>query len=74
LRILTGPFAKVPVVSEPDRWSPGWIHWGPEKTGDPLFVRSGAETKSHGSSDPARRGMEDLCQILMNMNEFFYLH
>jgi len=34
----------------------------------------GAETKSSEANDPYRQALNDLCQVLLNTNEFFYLH
>jgi hypothetical protein len=30
--------------------------------------------KSVEDADPFRQAMNDLCQVLLNTNEFFYLH
>jgi hypothetical protein len=35
---------------------------------------SGVERHGVDPSDPRRRAMNDLCQVLLNANEFFYLH
>ncbi len=74
LRILPTPLAQVPSEPDPARWNGGWIHWAPSRAGETLFARSGVEARSPGSTNPERQAMEDLCQILLNMNEFFYLH
>jgi hypothetical protein len=44
---------------------------------DPLnsqFAWNGSDTKSVEEADPFRQAMNDLCQVLLNTNEFFYLH
>ena len=32
------------------------------------------DVKSVEDADPFRQAMNDLCQVLLNTNEFFYLH
>jgi hypothetical protein len=74
LRILQGVTTGGPSHAVPSHWNSGWMNWSPSKSADPSFVSSGSETKSPDAGSPARQALHDLCQVLMNMNEFFYLH
>jgi hypothetical protein len=38
------------------------------------FAWAGSDAKSTEAGDPYRQAMNDLCQVLLNTNEFFYLH
>ncbi len=74
VRIVTGYVADKALSADPEMWSAGMITW---RSADPLtsqFVWSGSDTKTVEADDPYRQAMNDLCQILLNTNEFFYLH
>jgi hypothetical protein len=51
----------------------GGAEWVPEKNGPDFAWQGSSDTRSR-SGGPSTEAMEDLCQILMNANEFFYLH
>ncbi len=55
---------ETPLKKDGLKWLPG--------LNDPAFVVLGAGAPNAQAAKPAP--MEDLCQILMNANEFFYLH
>ncbi len=60
--------------ANPERWTEGFITW---RSADPLtsqFEWSGSDKKIAEANDPYQQAMNDLCQVLLNTNEFFYLH
>jgi len=74
LRIVTGYVADKSLSADPEKWSAGLITW---RSADPLtsqFAWNGSDAKTVEADDPYRQAMNDLCQILLNTNEFFYLH
>jgi hypothetical protein len=74
LRIVSGALADKVLSADPEKWSAGLVTW---RSADPLtsqFAWNGSDTKTVEADDPYRQAMNDLCQILLNTNEFFYLH
>jgi len=74
LRIASGALPDKSLNANPERWSEGFITW---RSADPLtsqFEWSGSDKKIAEANDPYRQAMNDLCQVLLNTNEFFYLH
>ena len=74
LRVVSGALADKALNADPEKWSAGLITW---RSADPLtsqFAWNGSDTKTVEADDPYRQAMNDLCQILLNTNEFFYLH
>ena len=74
MRIATGYLADKALSADPEKWSAGFVVW---RSADPLnsqFAWNGSDTKSVEEADPFRQAMNDLCQVLLNTNEFFYLH
>ncbi|MCB1209859.1 MAG: hypothetical protein KDK97_11055, partial [Verrucomicrobiales bacterium] len=60
--------------NDPEDWKRGLIVW---RAADPLnsqIAWSGSDTKTVEPDDPYHQAMNDLCQVLLNTNEFFYLH
>jgi hypothetical protein len=74
LRIASGALPDKSLNANPERWTEGFITW---RSADPLtsqFEWSGSDKKIADANDPYRQAMNDLCQVLLNTNEFFYLH
>lgn len=74
LRIVSGYVDDKALSADPEKWNAGLVTW---RSADPLnsqFAWSGSETKISEDNDPYRQAMNDLCQVLLNTNEFFYLH
>jgi hypothetical protein len=74
LRIISGKPSESLPAAHHSAWKEGFIHWSPEKSHGPTFTWTGADSKSVEPSNPFRQAMNDLCQMLLNTNEFFYLH
>lgn len=74
LRLVSGVLAEDAFTADVTKWSPGLVKWtaGPES--DQQFAWAGADSKTVEAPDLFRQAMNDLCQILLNTNEFFYLH
>jgi hypothetical protein len=74
MRIVTGNLPDKDLNADAEKWTASLITW---RAGDPLtsqFAWSGSDTKTVEADDPFRQAMNDLCQVLLNTNEFFYLH
>lgn len=60
--------------ADPALWSGGTLTWLPRRGGATgKFEVSGGSVHAE-SSDPRLRAMADLCHVLLNSNEFLYLH
>ena len=73
-RIASTALADNLLNANPEHWSDGFVIW---RSSDPLnsqFEWSGSDKKISEANDPFRQAMNDLCQALLNTNEFFYLH
>ena len=74
VRVSAGLLADTAPNADPERWEAGLAIW---RAADPLssqFAWSGSDSASVEANDPFRQAMNDLCQVLLNSNEFFYLH
>ncbi|HEY3901000.1 MAG TPA: DUF1549 domain-containing protein [Chthoniobacter sp.] len=74
VRIATGKAPEDLSGPDPEKWSPSLVNWTATLGPSQQFAWSGSESKIAESSDPYRQAMNDLCQVLLNTNEFFYLH
>jgi hypothetical protein len=74
LRIFAGKSSETAPTANHSQWKEGFIQWSPAKSQTPMFTWNGADSKSVEPSNPFRQAMNDLCQMLLNTNEFFYLH
>lgn len=74
LRIIAGTPSGAAPTPDHANWKDGFIQWGPTKTQGPAFTWNGADAKAVEPTNPFRQAMNDLCQMLLNTNEFFYLH
>jgi hypothetical protein len=73
VRLLHGDFGDVEWKQPLREWGSDLVHWSPA-TKDPRFVWDGANIETVEAGDSFRKAMNDLCQVLLNTNEFFYLH
>ena len=74
VRVVTGVLPDKALNSDPEQWRESLVTW---RSTDPLtsqFTWSGSDAKTVEANDPYRQAMNDLCQVLLNTNEFFYLH
>lgn len=74
LRVASGVLADKALNADPEKWAAGLVTW---RSADPLtsqFAWSGSDVKTVEADDPFHQAMNDLCQVLLNTNEFFYLH
>jgi hypothetical protein len=62
------------LAADPAQWAGGTLTWLARRGGGTgkFEVSGGAATAE--SSDPRQRAMADLCHVLLNSNEFLYLH
>jgi hypothetical protein len=74
LRIIAGTPSGAAPTPDHANWKDGFIQWAPTKTQGPAFTWNGADAKAVEPTNPFRQAMNDLCQMLLNTNEFFYLH
>jgi hypothetical protein len=74
VRIASGKLPDEALTPEPAKWEPGLVNWNAAQGLSQQFAWAGSDNKSVESADPFNQAMNDLCQILLNSNEFFYLH
>jgi hypothetical protein len=73
LRIVPGRVPDNLLNADPAKWQDGLVVWRATDKPSPRFTWSGVKGDA-GTNDPRRQAMTDLCQALLNTNEFFYLH
>ena len=73
LRVVSGRVPKETLNANPAKWQRGLVVWRATDVPNSQFTWSGVEGDA-GANDPRRQAMTDLCQALLNSNEFFYLH
>lgn len=74
LRVVTGCVPDHALTADVKTWKEGIVIW---REDDPLssqFTWSGSDRKAADERDPFRQAINDLCLVLVNTNEFFYLH
>jgi hypothetical protein len=70
LRLDPAPIGPDAVSVDPLQWGNALVRWVGKVGTEMAWV--GVEAK--GDGDPARGPLADLCLVLLNSNEFFYLH
>jgi hypothetical protein len=74
VRISSSLHAEEGLQSDPARWTAtGVLVWNAKRPATPDFEWTGGVAVAE-SSDPKARAMADLCHVLLNSNEFVYLH
>jgi hypothetical protein len=74
LRVASGVLDDKALNEDAEKWAAGLVIW---RSADPLTSQlawSGSDAKTVEADDPFHQAMNDLCQVLLNTNEFFYLH
>jgi hypothetical protein len=72
VRVSVGPFpSDAPTAWE--TWQPTMFLWNSRQTGGEQLAWLGLPPKT-GTQDRRRQALADLCHVLMNSNEFIYLH
>ncbi|RBP38091.1 cytochrome c [Roseimicrobium gellanilyticum] len=74
LRIVPGRLSDDHLQADPAQWKTGIVLWRSTDPPGAAFAWSGSDAPSSDANDPARQAMNDLCQMLLTSNEFFYLH
>ena len=74
VRIASGKLPDEALTPDPAKWSSSLVNWTAALGPSQQFAWSGADNKSVEANDPFHQAMNDLCQVLLNSNEFFYLH
>jgi hypothetical protein len=72
LRVSSGLLDDKSISPDFKNWSGSLVSWQATVPGGLQFSSVGPGSVE--SSDPYRQAMNDLCQVLLNTNEFFYLH
>ena len=72
VRVAAGLLADEALSDDPKRWRVDDLAWVAARGNGPLFEWAGGGVAD--SSDPRQRAMGDLCHVLLNSNEFLYLH
>jgi hypothetical protein len=76
LRIAAGALADEALSPDPTRWTTkasNGVVWDAKRANTAVFEWQGGAAVAE-SSDPHTRAMTDLCHVLLNSNEFLYLH
>ena len=73
LRLASGRLSEAELTEDASRWNNALATWN-AKGGVGEFWAWSGDGKSTESADPRRQAFADLCQVLLNSNEFLYLH
>ncbi len=73
IRIVSGVLPDADLSSDPARWAPGGVAWHAKQGAVAGFEWAGGAALVE-SADPRTRALADLCHVLLNSNEFLYLH
>ena len=73
LRLLDGRHEPTAGSPNPGLWGPSLLAWKAAAGTGTSWNWTG-EGKTADSADPRRQALLDLCQVLLNANEFLYLH
>lgn len=73
LRVVPGRLSEDRSDTDSSKWQDGLLVWRATDKPNPRFTWSGVKGDA-ATNDPRRQAMTDLCQALLNSNEFFYLH
>ncbi len=73
LRVVPGRIPADRLNDDPAKWEDGVVVWRAADKPGPRFVWDGVKGDAP-TNDPRLLAMTDLCQALLNSNEFFYLH
>ncbi len=72
VRVAAGLLPDDALSDDPKRWRADDLAWVAARDNGPVFEWAGGGVAD--SSDPRKRAMGDLCHVLLNSNEFLYLH
>lgn len=73
LQLTTGTPADAELTHNTSKWKDSILHWNALETLAPNIAWSGSDNSSD-SNNPLQNAMTDLCHVLLNSNEFLYLH
>jgi hypothetical protein len=72
-RVIRGTLPDEALSPDPAKWNqPALITWNAKSGPGQQLAWSSAETAE--AVDPRKLALADLCHVLLNANEFFYLH
>ena len=74
VRVVRGLLPDEALTADPAKWTaPALVTWN-AKAGPSDAARLGAAPRAAEAADPRKQALADLCHVLLNANEFFYLH
>ena len=73
LRLVSGPVAESEWTPDAAQWKGALTRWNAAK-GPEAFWQVSGDGKVAESGSVFRQAMNDICQVLLNSNEFLYLH
>jgi hypothetical protein len=74
-RVVRGILPDEDLSADAAQWkAPALVTWDVREPLPDTLAWSSAEASSPGMVDPHQRALADLCHVLLNANEFFYLH
>jgi hypothetical protein len=72
-RVVDGLLPDEALSPDPQKWQAGLVTWNAKIGPGAQLAWSGADTNAE-NVDPMRQAMADFCHVLLNTNEFLYLH
>ena len=73
-RVVRGLLPETAFSASADRWqAPAVVRWNAREGPGEALAWASAEGPAE-AADPRRQALADLCHVLLNANEFFYLH
>ncbi len=72
-RIVRGVLPDDAFSADPLKWPPGLVSWNAKAGANAELAWAGTEGGGE-SAGPRQQAFADLCHVLLNANEFFYLH
>ena len=73
-RVVSGLLPDDALSPDPAKWHGGVTSWNAQFALPANLAWSGGKGSEGESADPKRTAMADLCHVLLNTSEFFYLH
>ena len=74
VHVVSGGLPHEALNLEPAKWTGGTMAWDAKRALDRQKFEISGGVANAESADPRQRAMADLCHVLLNSNEFLYLH
>lgn len=74
VQVSRGAQLNEPQAADPAQWTSALVTWNAAAENNASCSWAGSDAEPGKNRDASSQAMVDLCQILLNTNEFFYLH